>query len=73
MVYSKSYIFTELNANDVKFISIYRQMLDLSKMYTYGTVNAIFVEIQPYSMNIKITLVVFLFYTTYLHTTRVRT
>ena len=73
MVYSKSYIFTELNANDVKFMSIYRQMLDLSKMYTYGTVNAIFVEIQPYSMNIKIILVVFLFYTTYLHTTRVRT
>ena len=28
-------------------------MLDLSKMYTYGTVNFIFVEIQPYSTNIK--------------------
>ena len=73
MVYSKLYIFTELNANDVKIISINRQMLDLSKMYTYGTINAIFVEIKPYFTNIKMTLVVFLFYTIYLHTTRVRT
>ena len=32
-------------------------MLDLSKMYTYGTVNSIFVEIQPDSTDIKMTLV----------------
>ena len=52
--YSKLYIFTELRANDVKFISSNRQELDLSKyIYSYGTVNSIFVEIQPDSTNIK--------------------
>ena len=49
--YSKLYILTELSANDVNFISVARQKLDL--IYTYGTVNSIFVEIQPDSMNIN--------------------
>ena len=44
---------TELSANDVKFISSDRQELDLSKCISYGTVNSIFVEIQPDSTNIK--------------------
>ena len=51
--YSKLYILTELSANDVKIISVDRQKLDLSIYYTYGTVNSIFVEIQPLSTNIK--------------------
>ena len=51
--FSKLYNLTELSANDVKFISVDRQKLDLSKLYTYGTVNSIFVEIQPDSTNIK--------------------
>ena len=51
--YSKLYILTELSANDVKFISSDRQELDLSKYISYGTVNSIFVEIQPDSTNIK--------------------
>ena len=51
--YSKVYILTELSANDVKFISSDRQELDLSKYIRCGTVNSIFVEIQPDSMNIK--------------------
>ena len=52
--YSKLYILTKLSANDVKFISVDRQKLDLSKyIYTNGTVNSIFVEIQPDSTNIK--------------------
>ena len=52
--YSKLYILTELSANDVKFTSVDRQKLDLSKyIYTYGTVNSTFVEIQPKSTNIK--------------------
>ena len=34
MPYLKLYILTELNANDVKFISVDRQKLDLSK-YIY--------------------------------------
>ena len=51
--YSKLYILTELSANDVKFTSVNRQKLDLSKYNTYGTVNSIFVEIQPDSTNIK--------------------
>ena len=52
--YSKLYILSELSANDVKFISSDRQELDLSKyIYSYGTVNSIFVEIQPDSTNIK--------------------
>ena len=43
-----------LSANDVKFISVDRQKLDLSKyIYSYGTVNSIFVEIQSDSTNIK--------------------
>ena len=54
MPYSKLYILTELSANDVKFISADRQKLDvLIYIYTYGTVNSIFVEIQPDSTNIK--------------------
>ena len=53
MPYSKLYILTELSANDVKFISVDRQKLNLSKYITYGTVNYIFVEIQPDSTNIK--------------------
>ena len=61
MPFSKLYILTELSANDVKFISVDRQKLDLSKYikknYTYGTVNPIFVEIQPDFTNIKMTLV----------------
>ena len=51
--YSKLYILTELKANDVKFISSDRQEIDLSNIYSYGTVNSIFVEIQPDSTNIK--------------------
>ena len=51
--YSKLYILTELSANDVKFIPVDRQKLDLSKYISYGTVNSIFVEIQPDSTNIK--------------------
>ena len=51
--YSKLYILTELSANDVNIISIDRQKLDLPNIYTYGTVNSIFVEIQPDSTNIK--------------------
>ena len=52
--YSKLYILTELNANDVKFLPVDRQKLDLSKyIYSYDTVNSIFVEIQPDSTNIK--------------------
>ena len=51
--YSKLYILTELSANDVKFISSDRQELDLSKIKCYGTINSIFVEIQPDSTNIK--------------------
>ena len=52
--YSKLYILTELSANDVKFISSDRQKIDLSiYIYSYGTVNSIFVEIHPDSTNIK--------------------
>ena len=51
--YSKLYILTELSAYGVKFISRERQELDLSKIYSYGTVNSIFVEIPPDSTNIK--------------------
>ena len=58
MPYSKLYILTELSANDVKFISVGRKKLSLSiYIYTYGTVNSIFVEIQPDSTYIKMTLV----------------
>ena len=57
MPYSKLYILTELNANDFKLLSVDRQKQDLSQDYTYGTVNFIFVEIQPYSTNIKMSLV----------------
>ena len=54
MPYSKLNNLTELIANDVKFISVNRQKLDLFKyIYTYGTVNSVFVEIQPDSTNIK--------------------
>ena len=52
--YSKLYSLTKLGANYVNFISVDRQKLDLSiYIYTYGTVNSIFVEIQPDSTNIK--------------------
>ena len=51
--YSKLYILTELSTNDVKFILSDRQELDLSNIYSYGTVSSIFVEIQPDSTNIK--------------------
>ena len=57
MLYSKLNILTELNANDVKFISVDRQKLDFSKYNTYGAVNSIFVEIQTDYTNIKMTLV----------------
>ena len=54
MPYSKLYILTELVSSDVKFISVDRQKLDLSiYIYTYGTVNSIYVEIQSDSTNIK--------------------
>ena len=53
MPHSKLYILTELSANDVKFMSVDRQKLELAKLYTYGAVNSIFVEIQPDSTNIK--------------------
>ena len=53
MPYSKLYILAELSPNDVKFISVDRQKLDLSKYITYCTVNSIFVEIQPDSTNVK--------------------
>ena len=52
-VFSKLYILTKLKANDVKFIPSDREKLDLLEDYTHGTVNSIFVEIQPNSMNIK--------------------
>ena len=51
--YSELYILTELSANVVSLTSVDRQKLDLSKYITYGTVNSIFVEIQPNSTNIK--------------------
>ena len=51
--YSKLYILTELSVNNVKFISVDRQKVDLSKYISYCTVNSIFVEIQPDSTNIK--------------------
>ena len=49
--YSKLYILTELSSNDVKFISVDRQKIDLSK-YIYLWYR-IFVEIQLDSTNIK--------------------
>ena len=51
--HSKLYILTKPSANDVKFISSDIQEQDLLKIYSYGTVNSIFVEIQPDSTNIK--------------------
>ena len=51
--YSKLYSLIKLSANDVKITSVDRQKLDLSKYYTYDTINSIFVEIQPDSTNIK--------------------
>ena len=38
MPYSKLYILTELSANDVKFISVDRQKLDISK-YTLSKIS----------------------------------
>ena len=35
MLYSKPYILTELNVNDVKFISVDRQKLDISRGVSY--------------------------------------
>ena len=49
--YSKLYILTKLSTNDVKFISNDRQTFQ--NIHSYGTVNSIFVEIQPDSTNIK--------------------
>ena len=46
---SKLHFLTELSVNDAKIISVDRQKLE----YTNGTVNSIFVEIQPDSTNIK--------------------
>ena len=51
--FSKLYILTELSANDVKFTSVDRKSWTFQNIYTYGTVNSIFVEIQPDSTNIK--------------------
>ena len=51
--FSKLYSLTGLSANDVKFIPVDRQKLYLSKYISYGTVNSIFLEIQPDSTNIK--------------------
>ena len=53
MLYSKLYILTELSANDVKFNQLIDKSLTFQNIYTYGTVNSIFVEIQPDSTNIK--------------------
>ena len=53
MPYSKLYILAELSANDVKIISVDSEKLDLSKYIYIGTENSIFVEIQPYSTNIR--------------------
>ena len=53
MPYSKLFILTELNANDVKLIPVDRQKLDLLNIYTFGTVNSRFIEIQPDFANIK--------------------
>ena len=57
MPYSKLYILTELSANEVKCILDDRQSLDLSKIYTYGTINSIFEEMQPDSTYIRMALV----------------
>ena len=51
--YSKLNILTELSADDVKFISSDRQELPFRNIYSYGTVNFIFVEVQTDSTNIK--------------------
>ena len=56
MHYSKLYILTELSANDVKLISVYRQKLDLL-IYIYLWYSKFYVEIQPDFINIKMTLV----------------
>ena len=56
MVYSKLYILIS-NANDIKFISIARQMLDLLKDLYLLYCKSIFVEMQHFSKNIKMTLV----------------
>ena len=53
MPFSKLYILTKLSADDVKYISADRQQLTFQNTYTYGTINSIFVEIQPDSTNIK--------------------
>ena len=53
MLYSKLHILTELNANDVKLYQLIYRKYILQKMYTYGTVNSIFVVIQPHSTNIE--------------------
>ena len=54
MPYSKLNNVTELSAIDVKFTSVDKQKLDFSKyIYTYGTVNSIFLKIQHDSTNIN--------------------
>ena len=53
MPYSKLYILTELSTCDVTIIVVDRQKVDLLKyIYTYGSVNSIFVEIQADFTNI---------------------
>ena len=42
-----SYLDLIKNANDVRVISTERHKLDLSVECTYGTINAMFVKIQP--------------------------
>ena len=49
----QNYILTELNANDVKFISVDRQKIEISKDVYNGTVNSISVVIKPHYTNIK--------------------
>ena len=53
MPYSKLYILTELSTCDVTIRVVDRQKVDLLKyIYTYGSVNSIFVEIQADFTNI---------------------
>ena len=53
MLCSKLYILTELNDIDVKYTSVDRKNKTFQKMHTYGTLNSIFVVVQPHSTNIK--------------------
>ena len=62
LLYSKLYILTDLNANDVNFISTDRQKLDNSEEVSYVIINSISAEIQSCSTNIKMSLVILLSY-----------